>query len=200
MALDGIPWHHDIFRGIPLIGDRLLLLPLLQLHDALGVGKPGGGAHHHRRIVGFAQVEGPFRESFRLGAVRGLQHGNHGRPGHHPAVLLVLGAVHARIVRRHYHHSASHARVGSCEQRIGCYIHSHMLHGAHGTRSGDGSADGHLRRHLLIGGPLRVDLLIFRDCLADLRTGRARIGRRHLHARLVGSSRYGLVAKQYLLL
>ena len=200
MPADGIGRHHHVLGHIPLIGQRLTLRPPLQLHHPLRVGKSGGGTHHHRGIVFFAQVKGQLGELLGLGAVRRLQHGNHGRSGHHAAVLLVLGAVHAGVVCGHHHQTAAHSRIGSRKQRIRSHVHPHVLHAAHGPDSGNGSAYGHLRSHLLIGRPLPVNLIIFGDRLADLRAGRAGICRRHPHPRLISASRYGLVSKQYLLL
>ncbi len=200
MTLNGIGRHHYIFTDIPFIRYLLPLCPLFQFHQSLGMGQSGSGTHHHRSIIFLTQFKGHFHIFLGLSAVPRLQHRNHGRPGHHPAVLLILGTVHPRVVGGYYHQAAAHTGIGRRKKRIRRHIHSHMLHAAHGADAGNGGTDGHLGGHLFVGGPFRINLVIFCNALADLCAGSTGISRRYLHSRLISTSCYGLIAKQYPLL
>ena len=111
MAFDGIAGHHDILCHIPLIGDVKGLCPLLQFHQPLGMGQTGGTAQNNRGIIFLTEIVSIFHEFLGFGTVGGLHNGDHSSPGHHPAVLLILRAVHARVICHHQHQSAPDAGV-----------------------------------------------------------------------------------------
>ena len=92
-----------------------------------------------------------------------------------PAVLLILGGVHARIVRYGDHHSPVDAGVGSRIQRIRRHIQPHMLHAAEASGTGNGCAQGNLHGNLFIGRPFRIDLVVFSNLFRNFRGGCAGI-------------------------
>ncbi len=69
-------------------------------------------------------------------------------------ILLVLGAVHPRIIGAHKQQAAADAGVGKCHQRICGYIDSHMLHRHQHPRSRQRGTDTHLQGHLFVGCPV----------------------------------------------
>ena len=153
------------------------LLALAQLNFALGVRKAGRRPDYDRGVELLADLIGVFNVIFCLLGVRGLQAGNRRRAAHHSGVLLVLGAVKAGIIRHDCDQSAITADVRERIQRVRRHIQSDHLHGAERSHTADGSADRHLCGNFLVGRPLRVNAGILYQFLADLRAGRAGIGR-----------------------
>ena len=113
-----------------------------------------------------------------------------------PVVLLVLGAVHARVVGGDDDATSVDASVGEGEQGVGGHVEAHVLHDGNGPTSCVGGAKGHLQGHLLVRAPLGIDLWVLHNVLEDLSGGRARVAGSHLDARLEYPLGYRLVARK----
>ncbi len=191
----GVGGGGNVLAGVAHVGSRLVLGALTEGDDALGVGHTCGGAVQHGHIELLGDVVGRLHEVQALLGVGGLDHGDLGRAGIVAVILLVLGRVHAGIVRGDDDEAAAHAVVGRREDGVRRHVHAHVLHGAQAAHAGDAGAVSHLRGHLLVGGPLTVQaVLILGQLLKDLGAGSAGIGGADLHARLVGASGNGLIA------
>ena len=116
-----------------------------------------------------------------------------------PGVLLVLGGVHAGIVGHADDHAGVDPRVGDGKQGVGGHVHPHVLHDAGAALACQGGAEGHLHGHLLVGGPLAVDLVVPGGLLGDLRTGGARITGNQAASGLVQPPGHRLISQHQLL-
>ena len=143
------------------------------------MGDAGAQPQQNGRVILLGQTEGSLGEVIALLGVGRLQHGNLGGDGMMAGILLVLGGVHAGIVRHADHKTAVDAGIGHGKQRIRRHIQAHVLHSAAAALSAQGGAEGGLHGHLFVGGPLRVDLGIARRLLRDLRGGGAGIAGHH---------------------
>ena len=148
----------------------------------------------HRSVEALGELEGGDRELPGLVAVGGLQQRDPGELGVVAVVLLVLRAVHARVVGRDDHQAGLHPDVRRGEERVGGHVQAHVLHAHQGPAAGHRGADAHFHGHLLVGRPLAVDVLVVGQSLEDLGAGRARIGRGQLDAGLPRSAGDRLVA------
>ena len=191
----GIARHHDIFLRVFFIGPRRGLLPLAGLHDALGMGHPGTHLQEGGGIEPLGKLVGQLSECERLRAVRRLQHGELGRLRVMAGILLVLGAVHARVVRHADDHPGVHAGVGDGKQRVCRHVEPHVLHAAEAPLARERGAESRLHGHLFVRGPFGIDLRILCGGFADLRAGRARIAGEHGTARLIQAPGNRFIAK-----
>ena len=196
---DGVAGGHDVLAGVLHVLPKGRFLPVVELHQALGVGDPGAGPEEYRRVKFLGQLEGQPHEVPALPGVGGLHHGHLGANGVVPGVLLVLGGVHAGIVGHGDDQPPVDAGVGGGVQGVGGHVQSHVLHGAHGPGPGDGRAESRLQGALLIGRPFGVDLRELGRFLGDLRGGRARVGGYKGTPRLKETPCGGGVAQQQLL-
>ncbi len=151
----GVGRDHHVARDVPDerpgggLGDRGATG-----HQRLRVADAGGHPEHHRELPALGELEGGQGEVVGLLRVGGLEHGEAGRPGVVPVVLLVLRGGHARIVGRDHHQPGRHAGVGDREERVGGHVHAHVLHGDERAGAAEGGPDADLERHLLVGRPL----------------------------------------------
>jgi len=194
MSLIGVPRHHHILGGVPLEG-RLRRHPAFaQGHVFLRVGDPRGHPHHHGRVEPLAEVERLLNELLGLRGTGRLQH-RHLRVDRHPAgVLLVLGGVHAGIVGDYDDESGVDAGVGGRHQRVHRDVKPHVLAGEQAADPGHRGAKGHLIGHLLVHGPLRVDVFEPRQGFQDFGGRGPRIGTGNPQTRLIGSVRQRFIA------
>ena len=197
VAAPGVGRDHHVLLG--LAGERAACGRWpgdvrVVLHHRLGVGDAGGGAQHDRRVELLAELEGEPGQLVGLLAVGGLQHGHLGEAGVVAVVLLVLGAVHARVVGADDHQAAPDAGDGGGEEGVGGHVQADVLHGDQGPHAGVGGAQRHLHGHLLVGRPLGVQVSVACYGLQDLGAGGARIGGGHGHAGVVGAEGDGFVA------
>ena len=163
------------------------------------MGKTCGGTYNHRSVVLLTEFKRKLYEILCFLAVGRLQHRHLRRSAHHTGILLVLRAVKTRIIRCYEYQTAVYTTVGNGIERIACHIYAHVLHGEHGTYTGNSRTDCHLSRYLLIRRPLGVNLLILYNIFADLRTRSSRIRCRYLHACFVSTAGNGLVTEHNLL-
>ena len=92
-----------------------------------------------------------------------------------PRILLILRAMHARIIRHADHHAGVYAGIRDGEQRVCRDVEPHMLHAAKAALSRKGSAKRGFHSNFFIRRPFRIDLRIFGRRFADFRAGRSRI-------------------------
>ena len=136
-------------------------------------------------MVFLREAEGLLRKVQRFLGVRGLQHGDLGSNGIVPGVLLILGGMHPRIIGHTDYQPGLHPLIGDGKQGVCGHIEAHMLHAAGGPLAPHGGPMGHFQRHLLVGGPLTVDLRILSRFLRDLCTGGAGIAGDHTAPSLI---------------
>ena len=110
-------------------------------------------------------------------------------------ILLILGGMHACIVR----HTDDHACVDACVragiQRVSGHIQSDMLHAAEASLARKAGAESDFHRHLLIGCPLTIDLFKFRSLFRHFGAGGSGVAGNHAASRLIQPPRKGLIAK-----
>ena len=176
VALDGHGGHGDVLLRVLDVGSQRRLHALRGLDKALRMGDARHGAQHHRGIVGLGKLKGALGKFQALGGVRRLQHRQFGGLGVVAGILLVLGGVDGGVVRHADHQTGVDAHIGGGEQRVGGHVEAHVLHGGEAARPGQRRAHGAFQRHLLVGGPLGVDLVVIRGEFRDLGRGRAGIG------------------------
>ena len=198
VAADGVAGHHHVLADVLLIGLHGGLHPVGGLHQGLGVGHPGAHLDDDRAVIFLGDLIGLLGEGQGLGGVGGLQHGDFRRLGVVAGVLLVLGGVHPRVVGHHDDHARVHASVGHGEQGVGGHVQAHVLHAAEGALSRQGGAEGGLHGHLLVGGPLAVDVVKLGGLLGDLGAGGAGVAGDHAAPRLIQSTGNGGVAQHQL--
>jgi len=166
------------------------------VHDALGVGQPGGRPQEARGVEALRQLERRPRERARLGRRRRLEHRQLGRDGVVAVVLLVLGRVHGRVVGGDDHEARVDAGVGAGEQRVGGHIDAHVLHRHQGPAARDGRPQPDLERHLLVDRPLGVHVRVADQGLQDLRRRRPGVPATDRDPGLPCAQRDALVAAQ----
>ena len=117
-------------------------------------------------------------------------------------VLLVLRAVHRRVVGDGDDEPAVRARHREIHERVGGDVEPDVLHRDQRALAGIGDAGALLQRDLLVGRPQAADgqarpLRVGLDGLEDLRRRRSRIGVRGADAGVDRPARDGLVSQQY---
>ena len=187
--------QHDVFRRVLLIGLQISFVPVLQLHQASGMGDPGGQPQHHRGVKLLGKGIGQLGKVLAFLGIRRLQHGNLGANGMAAAVLLVLRGMHTRVVGHSKNHTAVDADITHGVKGVRGHVQAHVLHGAEGSGAGKARANGGLRRYLLVGRPFTGKLLIFGGVFRDFRTGGSRIAGNKTDACFIQASGNGLVAQ-----
>ena len=84
---------------------------LADAHDGLLVRRLDREAHHHRHVVGLAELEGEPREVVALLAVGGLEHRHAGDAPEVAVVLLGHAAAHAGVAGDDHDEAAADAGV-----------------------------------------------------------------------------------------
>lgn len=189
--------HRDIFRhvfGIAALA-RGPRGEIAEIHQRGRVRGARGHAQHYRCAVLLGNVEGGHGHVVGFLAVRRFEERHFGKAREKAIVLLILRAVHARVVGGDDHQPAVAPDIGKGHQRVGGHVQPHVLHGGERARPGEGSADHHFHGHLLVDRPFAVNpLLEFGDVVQNFRAGRARIGRGHPASRLECPMRDRLIA------
>ena len=150
-------------------------------------------------MVFLREAEGLFGKVQGFLRVRGLQHGHLCGDSIVAGVLLVLRGEHARVVGHAEHQPRLDPLIGDRKQRVGGDVQAHVLHAAGGPLSAHGSAVGHFQGHLLIGGPLTIDLRILGSLLGDLGAGGAGVAGDHAASGFIESTGNGFVAQHQFL-
>ncbi len=174
---------------------RAVLVVRADAHERLLVRRLDAEAHHHRHVELLADLEGQAGVLVALLAVGRLQHRHAAHAAEVAVVLLGHAAGHAGVAGEADDEAAVDARVHGADERVGGHAGAGALHRREGAGAAHGGPERHLVGDLLVGGPLGVDAVVARQAGDDLGAGRAGVGRRHLHARLPGAARHGLVAQ-----
>ncbi len=169
--------------------------PHAGLDEAASVGEAGRRAEHDGCAEALAQLEGGLDHVSGFGGVAGLEHRHLRDLGEVAAVLLVLGRVHARVVGDQHHEAGVRSGVGEDHERVGGHVQPHMFHRDKRAYAAERGADPLVERHLLVGGPVRVDLFVVGQPLQHLGAGRSRIAGGEPDAGLPGAPGDGLVSR-----
>ena len=175
------------------------LHPFSGLHHTLGMADPGGHTEKHRNIKFLADLIGFLHKVDAVLAVGRLHHGQLGKFGIIPVVLLVLRGVQIWVVGSDDNKSAVDPQIGSGKHGIGGHIQPHMLHGTQAPLSGDGRTIGRFQSHLFIGRPFAVNVLfVLGQIFEDLGAGCAGIGRAKGGSSFIGAPGHRFVARHQL--
>ena len=185
----------DVFARVAHILRHRALLACAEGDKALGVRDSGRRAQQHGHIELFGYLIGRAHEVKALLRIRGLDHGKARCARIVPAVLLILGGVHARVVRDDDNEAAAHAVVSCGEHRVGRDVQTDVLHRAQAAHTGKACPVCHLGRDFLVRRPFAVQIvLVLRERLEDLGAGRAGICRAHLYTGFIRAARKGFIA------
>jgi len=166
-----------------------------QRHHGFGMGDARRRAQKDRRVELFAEGEGELDILLRFLGIGRLQHGNFGELGVVAVVLLVLRAVHGRIIGADDDQSPRDSGVADGKNRIGGHVHADVLHHRQRPGAAQSRADGHFHRDFFIGRPFGVNAVVPGELLHDFGAGRARVGRRKPHARLIHAAGDGFISR-----
>ena len=194
--------HGDRVRDVLLVGDDLVRrgLEVAEVDERARVARARRETEHARHVELLRGLKRGLHHVVGLLGVGGLEHRHPGELREVAVVLLVLGGVHAGIIRGDHHHSARGAHVGERHQRVHRHVEPHVLHRRQRTRAGDRGTDRGLHRDLLVDGPFALHrILELRDVLEDLGGRRARVGARHDAPRLGGAAGNRFVRTQQFL-
>ena len=175
MALLGKAGHHDVLGRILDVGLLGDLHSSGRLHDALRMGHTGTHFQQDRGVKLLGDLVGQLGKGQSLRRVRRLQHGQLSGLGIIAGILLVLRAVHTRVIGNADNHAGVDTGVGDGEQWVGRNVQAHVLHAAEAPLAAHGRAESGLNGDLFIGRPLGVDLRVLGGALGDLRAGRTGI-------------------------
>ena len=103
--------------------------------------------------TGFRQAEGIGHHVVAFLLVGRLQDRDEGELPVETGILLILGGMHGRIVRRDHDEAAFHAGNAGVHEGIGTDIHAYMLHAHKRALSRVGHAQGRLHGGFLIRAP-----------------------------------------------
>ena len=176
----GVAGQQDPAGALGIRGERILRTGLPHLDGRPGMGQPRDDAHEHRQPHFFRQTEGVGHHVIALLLVGRLEDGNHRELPVEAGVLLVLGGMHGRIVRRNDHQAALHAGDAGVHECIGTDVHAHVLHAHQGALPGIGHAQGRLHGRFFVRAPAAPNPAFPRERIAldefgDLGRRRSRI-------------------------
>ncbi len=167
-----------------------------------GVGDAGRQADHDRDVEALREVVGLAGHVVGFLVVGRLKARDQGELGIEAAVLLVLGAVHARVVGRDEGESAVDAEERGAHERVGGDVEPDVLEGDEGPAAGIGGAEGFFEGRFLVGrpgGPVMADFAIGPEkVFHDFRSRGSGIGVGRGQAGVDGAKRYGLIAEKNL--
>jgi hypothetical protein len=181
---------------------RLILRPRRgQLDLRAAVRQPRDQAQQHRHLELLGQLKRLARHVVTLLLVGGFQARHHGKVGKVARILLVLRAVHRRVIGHHNHQPAVRARHRHVHERVGRHIQPHVFHRHDRTATGVGHAHTFFKCHFFIGGPETLDRqavlfgVVF-DRLVNLGRWGAGVGVSGGDASVYGGASHGFVAQQ----
>ena len=140
-----------------------LLRQLAQHHIAAAVADAGGKADDHHLVGPLGQFEGVRHHVLGLLHAGGFQHGDVGRHGLIPGVKFVGAGVRAGVVRSDDHHAALHTVLRAAVDRVRREQQAVLLHDAQRPCICQRGTDTGLHGTGLVGGPLCVEIPLFRD-------------------------------------
>ena len=152
-----------------------LLVRLQFVLRARRAGSDGGTAvrdardepHHHGNVQLFRQLERLENHVVAFLLVARLQAGNQRELGEIAAVLLVLGGVHARVVRHRQHKAAVGARDRGVHEGIGRHVEPDVFHAHQRALTGPTHAKRLFVGDFFVGRPEGVDVAVLTGALLD---------------------------------
>ena len=185
MTADRITRHHYIFLNLLFIWLLLRNHTLARNDNALGMCYSGTHFYNDRSIKCLRNLICGLYKFQCFCRVRRLQHRYLRCDCMMAGILLILGRMHARIIRHANHHPCIYTCIGAGIERIGRYIKSDMLHAAKASFSGKTGSKSNFHGHLFIRSPFTIDLIIFCNFFCDFCTWRPRITGHHAASCLV---------------
>ena len=149
----GIARQEDPATAFGVRGQAVLRQRLPHLHGRPGMGQPGNHAHEHRQPDFLRQAERIGHHVVALLLVGRLEDRDQGELPVETGVLLILGGMHGRIVRRNHDKTALHTGDTGVHEGIGTYVHAHMLHAHKRPLTRIGHAQGRFHGRFLIRAP-----------------------------------------------
>ena len=170
--------QHDVLRRIGRESARADRLSRVRMDHAAGMRDASRGADEDRHIKSLGQLERERRERAGLLAVAWLQQRDAGETSEEPVVLLVLRAVHSRVVGGDDHEAGAGARIRGRHEGVGGDVQADVLHRRERARAADGRPERDVERDLLVACPFDVDGALdvgTHERLKDLGAWRARV-------------------------
>ena len=130
------------------------------LYGGAGMGQAGGEAHQHRDAAGLGVFECAAHHLIGLLLAGGFEDGNQGEGTPEAGVLLVLRAVHGRVVAGGDDEAAVRSGGGGAHERVGADVHADVLHADERAFAGEGHAKGFLHCRFFVGRPGAVNLAV----------------------------------------
>ncbi|MPN18453.1 hypothetical protein SDC9_165813 [bioreactor metagenome] len=161
VALYRVAGDHYVFCAVFGVGFRFGRPALAEFDHALSVGYARAHLEDYGGVERFGESVGENRKILGFLRVGGLKHRQLRRLGVMAGILLVLRAMHSRVVGYAYDHTAVYAGVGECEQRVGRDVEPDVLHAAEAALSGKRRAAGGFHGNLFVRSPLGIYLIIF---------------------------------------
>ena len=132
------------------VGDRPAQSQFADLDRGARVADPGCRAQQDRGVEAFGQVEGRTHEVVGILAVGRVEAGHPGPAGEESVVLLVLGGVQRRVIRRDDDEPGLDAGHRHRPERVHGDVESDVLHRREGPAPGDSRANGDIECDLLV--------------------------------------------------
>ena len=179
---------------------RVLIARVARLDDRPRVREPRHQADHHRDAEALGVVEGLARHVVRFLLRRRLEAGDAREVGVEPAVLLVLRAVHARVVGHGHHEAAVDRDQRAVHEGIGRHVEADVLHRDERAAADERDAEGRLIGRLLVGAPVGRRPAVVRgvtdEVFDDLGGRRAGVCVGRAQARVHGPERNCFIAEE----
>ena len=165
------------------------------------MGHPGGQAHQHRDAALLGIVVGGAGHLVGFLLIGRLKDRHHGKCAVEAGILLVLGAVHGRVVAG----GDDQAAVGSRHRRphkgICAHVEPNVLEAYQGAFAGIGHAQGFFHCRFFVGRPVAVHLPLGRegmglDILGDFRRGGAGVCIYARKTRVEGAQSQRLISQE----
>ena len=192
----GVRRHHHVFCDvlfIRLVGD---LRPVFQFDEALRMRNARRQPQNNRRIVFFGNLKRQHGKILGFLTVGWFDDGAFRADRRQARILFVLRTENGRVVRNGDNEPRVHAGIYGGKQRIGGDIQTDVFHGNDGPRPLQRRTERDFERHLFVGRPFAVHVVIPREFLRDFRRRRAGISSRHLYAAFVRAARDGEISEQ----
>ena len=196
----GVRRQEDPRRALGRAGDRVLVARGADVDQRAAVREPCHQPHQHGHAEALRELEGLDGHVVGLLLAAGLEAEDASKVGVPTAVLLVLRAVHARVVGHGHDQAAVDFDQGRVDERIRRHVEPDVLHRHQRPSAGKHRAERLFVGGLLVGAPGGVRRAVLRamveQVLEDLGRRRARIAVRGRDARVHGAQGHGFVAEK----